>query len=523
MSNSSNIMITGSWMGWYESPNEYNSTSFLAICFVQKGDGEISGTYYIPSIGRGDERDIGRKEVINLKLLNKRIQFALSDEKKIITFEGELQNNTITGKIIQEGTSGAFELYALADLSTEVYEEYIGTYQFQSGRIVGIYERGPSMMMHPHYLVYHDFDNGDMRVIFPVSENRFIYGPSIAIGYPTEAEITFNRDPQGGVTSLSWRRGEDDEVTAKRLQFHEEEIKYRSGDIELAGFLTVPSSKGPHPAIVQVHGSAPWGRHEIHFRAVTGFLASHGFAVLSYDKRGVGDSGGIHDQHNETEENLMLLAQDVVAGLEYLKGRGDIDENQLGIYGVSQAGKTIPIALDQTNLAKFAIIRSGGCLPVGVQAFYAELTHYGFIKKTITWDEIAEIMRNATISARDKSEFLQYTEKFLEMPEYIKYYVENEPPAGFGSFLYTQKISIPTLFIFGGLDRVVHAKSNTEALEWIKENKNVDFDIVLFQKGDHKLVASENGWWWDIPYSLGYESRFFITMLKWLLKRVNMP
>jgi hypothetical protein len=146
-------------MGWCESPNEENPTSFLVMNIIHKGDGELSGTYYIPSIGRGDARDIGRRNVINLKLFNKRIKFELSDEKETI----------------------------------EVYEGYIGTYQFESGRIIGIYKRGPSMMMYPHYLVYHDCARaGDHKTV--VSENGWWWDTPYSPGY----------EPRFFQTMLEW-------------------------------------------------------------------------------------------------------------------------------------------------------------------------------------------------------------------------------------------------------------------------------------------------------------------------------
>src|SRR6266581_1985824 len=97
-----------------------------------------------------------------------------------------------------------------------------------------------------------------------------------------------------------------------------ENVRFSSGDIQLAGTIISPIQGRRHPAIVLVHGSGaenreymlPWAR----------FLIRHGMAVLGYDKRGVGESTG--DWNIASFEDL---AGDAVAAFEYLKARRDID------------------------------------------------------------------------------------------------------------------------------------------------------------------------------------------------------
>ena len=58
----------------------------------------------------------------------------------------------------------------------------------------------------------------------------------------------------------------------------------------LRGTLSLPRwSRRPVPGIVLVHGSGPLTRE--HLRGDARRLARLGFAVLAYDKRGVGHSG----------------------------------------------------------------------------------------------------------------------------------------------------------------------------------------------------------------------------------------
>ena len=61
---------------------------------------------------------------------------------------------------------------------------------------------------------------------------------------------------------------------------------------DLAGVLTMPRGRGPFPAVVWVHGSGEALRLTYSEAPFVRSLVQAGFAVLSYDKRGVGESEG---------------------------------------------------------------------------------------------------------------------------------------------------------------------------------------------------------------------------------------
>jgi dienelactone hydrolase len=77
---------------------------------------------------------------------------------------------------------------------------------------------------------------------------------------------------------------------SKPDSFAERAVTVGSDEWKLPGTLTVPNGAGPFPAIVLVHGSGPNDRDETiggnrPFRDLAWGLASHGIAVLRYDKR----------------------------------------------------------------------------------------------------------------------------------------------------------------------------------------------------------------------------------------------
>lgn len=84
-------------------------------------------------------------------------------------------------------------------------------------------------------------------------------------------------------SSLSWSLPGKADERAVHLSFRQEEVRLANGDVTLAGTLTLPPGAGPFPAVVLVHGAGASLRDED--QNWQGFLASHGVASLSMDKR----------------------------------------------------------------------------------------------------------------------------------------------------------------------------------------------------------------------------------------------
>src|SRR5439155_4579122 len=102
----------------------------------------------------------------------------------------------------------------------------------------------------------------------------------------------------------------------------------------------------------------------------------HGFAVLTYDKRGVRGSGGTYDP-SASAGNLQTLASDALAGLTWLRGQPQIDPARVGLSGGSQAGWVVEIAAARSRLVRFAALQSAPAMPVGRQLAYAGITQQG--------------------------------------------------------------------------------------------------------------------------------------------------
>lgn len=166
-----------------------------------------------------------------------------------------------------------------------------------------------------------------------------------------------------------------------------EPVRFSSGGVSLGGEIAFPPGSGPFPAVVLVHGSGPVtcdGNHPL----VAPFLAK-GIAVLSYDKRGTGQSGGLYRGVGPLNSDSMirLLAGDAVAGLELLARHNRIDQTRLGLAGGSQAGWIIPNAAARFPV-QFSVMLSGPLVSVGEENHYSR----AFEGRTLSLDWADSVM-----------------------------------------------------------------------------------------------------------------------------------
>jgi uncharacterized protein len=114
-----------------------------------------------------------------------------------------------------------------------------------------------------------------------------------------------------------------------------ENITFSNQDksIKFGGTLTIPEKGIKHPVAILISGSGQEDRDETlfghkPFLIIADYLTRNGIAVLRFDDRGIGETTG--------KETLMKatsfdFAMDVIAGIEYLKSRRDINPKGIGL------------------------------------------------------------------------------------------------------------------------------------------------------------------------------------------------
>ena len=149
---------------------------------------------------------------------------------------------------------------------------------------------------------------------------------------------------------------------AKPYPYDEEEVSYRNAtdNIKLGGTLTLPRDKSKrYPVALLITGSGSQDRNETiaghrPFLVLADHLTRNGIAVLRVDDRGVG--GTDRGDSNATSENFVY---DVLAGVEYLKTRKEIDPKQIGLIGHSEGGMIAPMVAAKSKDVAFIVMMAG--------------------------------------------------------------------------------------------------------------------------------------------------------------------
>ncbi|MFT4730468.1 MAG: alpha-beta hydrolase superfamily lysophospholipase [Granulosicoccus sp.] len=126
-------------------------------------------------------------------------------------------------------------------------------------------------------------------------------------------------------------------------------VKHR-GSV-LVGDLTLPGGEGPHPAVMFIHGDGAITADSYgYYKPLMDAFGRAGFATLSWDKPGVARSKG-----DWLTQSMQDRANEAIAVAKVLKQRTDIDGDAVGLWGVSQAGWVMPLAVSQSSEFAFMI------------------------------------------------------------------------------------------------------------------------------------------------------------------------
>ncbi|HEX9893485.1 MAG TPA: alpha/beta fold hydrolase [Gemmatimonadales bacterium] len=247
----------------------------------------------------------------------------------------------------------------------------------------------------------------------------------------------------------------------------------------LAGTLTLPSGKGPFPALVTITGSGSQDRDEDiaivkgyrPFRQIADTLARAGIAVLRMDDRGFGGSGG--DVMTSTSADF---ADDIKAGLAWLRQRPEIEGRRLGLVGHSEGGLIAPmIAAEDPTLA--AIVIMAGPAQTG--------------RQILTFQNRYAIERAPTIrpEARDSAlgAALKGIDSVAGTSPWIRFFLDYDPLAT------AARVKVPTLILQGATDQQVTAEQAEALGQAIRSGGNGEVMVKVFPNANHLFVEDPSG------------------------------
>jgi fermentation-respiration switch protein FrsA (DUF1100 family) len=290
--------------------------------------------------------------------------------------------------------------------------------------------------------------------------------------------------------------------------------------INLAGTLTLPQQEGIYPAVILISGSGPQNRDSEllghrPFLVISDFLTKNGIAVLRFDDRGTGASSG-----NFQSSTSMDFAQDVEAGLAYLRSRKEIDSGKIGLIGHSEGGLIAPIVASRSKDVAFIVLLAGPGLPgdqilllqqeliskaSGISksvidksqkdnkkafALISKATNETKLKTDLT-NHIVQILDNdphpQIPAGMSKEEFVNMQVKQLTSP-WMRFFITYDPRPTL------RKVKCPVLAINGEKDLQVPYKENLSAIRAaLKKGKNKSFVIKELARLNHLFQECTTG------------------------------
>ena len=304
--------------------------------------------------------------------------------------------------------------------------------------------------------------------------------------------------------------------------YQEVEVRYPNAEagIELAGTLTLPDGEGPFPVVLLISGSGPQDRNEElmghkPFLVLSDYLTRRGIAVLRVDDRGVAESGG-----DFASATTLDFVSDVLAGVEYLKTRPEIDPARIGLIGHSEGGLIAPLAANASSDVAFIVLMAGPAVngeEIGYLQLELILRASGAPEEFITEQvEMQQALFKAAKNVEDVEQAVEEMKDVLLAPladlseeelaavgdlesavmaqisqllsPWYQFFITYDPlPA-------LREVDCPVLAIFGSKDLQVPVDPNLELMEQaLREGGNKNYTVLELADLNHLFQTAELG------------------------------
>ena len=259
--------------------------------------------------------------------------------------------------------------------------------------------------------------------------------------------------------------------------------------VVLAGTIWLPDGP-PRGGLVMHPGSGPSNRsNDGYFTPLGRALIAAGYAVSSYDKRGVGESTGRwEDAPIETQAHDLIAAHAELSAVEELAGL------PVGVFGHSQGGW---VALDATSREAgidFVILNSGPAVsPAAQERFAAEqVLLLGGADEVEVEQSLARYDLTIRL-ARARAPFSEIAPRRAELDPYA-------PSDEWGWHFWTSildfqprkalaNIHVPILTLWGEDDRLVPVEDSIAVLRSMVPPTRLD--VHVFPGADHRLQVGD--------------------------------
>lgn len=492
--------VTGHWVGDARTGNRVER---IEVVIDSSGGGEVSlRSWRLAETAAAVTRNSGDSMTV-----------AAGAGADTAWFRGVRGAGVWIGRAVRGRDTSRFNLRRLHPMAAEDWEHLTGTYRNGRGRMFGI-GRLSEFGMQPMLV---DYETGRIGPLYPLSERIFLLGSAVIAPLLPADTVELASD---GLRLVEAGKAP---VVAIRLNTRDQPVTFSNGDVRLAGTLTLPATAAPWPAIVLVHGSnaltrdvfGPWVR----------FFAGLGYAVLAYDKRGTGESTGDWKQ-----ADFATLAGDVIAGVRFLQGRKDIQQERIGLWGASQAGWIMPmVAVRAEDDIAFMIVHAGSGTTVREQGrlnLANELRFSGLPERSVAIGLQYQVLDDDfTKTGRGLEAVKSYydahraAEPWLWEPRpaddwfrgYYRMLMDFDPAP------WWPKVRCPLLFFYGELDANVPPAESWAPIEAaLRRGGNQDVIQVVLPSANHLLLSARTGASDEYPRLSHFVPEYFEGMKQWL-------
>jgi dipeptidyl aminopeptidase/acylaminoacyl peptidase len=250
----------------------------------------------------------------------------------------------------------------------------------------------------------------------------------------------------------------------------------------LAGTLTLPkgaSRTNPVAAIVTITGSGAQERDEAlsmlpgfrPFRQLADSLGRRGIAVLRMDDRGTAGSTGNHATATSAD-----FAEDIRAGLAYLRTRPEIDGSRLGLAGHSEGGLIAPLVAAKEPQLRAIVLMAGPA----------------WNGRRILEFQLANLVRlNASLSAAGRDSALAVIPMRIDSMRnsnaWLKFFIDHDVLGA------ARLVSQPVLVLNGETDQQVTPEQAAELAAAIRAGGNTDVTSHVFPAVNHLFIYDTDG------------------------------
>jgi pimeloyl-ACP methyl ester carboxylesterase len=501
----------GTWIGGFKSRHDW---VFMKVVLTGSGSA-MSGRADLPVQG---EYDLALSRVGARGFA---VTFEVPGRDANLLFEGTQSGDRIKGSVRQGFGFSTFELIREVPATEAEFAAF-------SGHFAGSDDRPLLVYFSPSGPAYVDFATGRMGTLFRTDVDTFVSGPTLLAGYPVEVTLTFARDAGGAVTAVTREARGRSQRLLRATPYRTESVRFQSETANLGGWLLIPNSPGPHPAIVMIHGSGPATRQSL--LPFADVFARHGIAVLVHDKRGSGQSTGSYSRATFEE-----LAQDALAGVALLKRHPDVDGARIGLQGASLGGWVAPLAASLSTDVKFVIVEAAPATTpaeherarVERQMHADDVDRETVVRALAYMDQKFQVARtgegwDALVAASDRAtregwaSYVNVPSTLDNLQWHWTHILSWDPRP------VLERLTIPVLALYGELDTIVSPEVHVRRLQdALTRYGNKDVTVKVLPKANHHFFAASTGGPAETGRLAQFVPGYFETRVAWVLDRME--